>query len=99
MVDQKRVLTNGPWNLFKNLLLLNEVDSDTQVYRMEFKMLELWVQIHNVPLACAEVIGNQIGNVTNIAIGLKGECWGKFLRVRVSIDISRPLKRVIRISL
>ncbi|KAL5778631.1 hypothetical protein ACOSQ2_009368 [Xanthoceras sorbifolium] len=34
-----------------------------------------------------------LGEVIEIPLESK-ECWGKFLRVKVSIDISKPLKRV-----
>ena len=83
-MDRKRVLSNGPWNLFKNLLLFSEVDEALKIYDLNFKMLDLWVQVHNLPLSCmsqtcAEMIGKQIGCVIEIAFGLKGECWGKFL--------------------
>ena len=48
---------------------------------------------------CAKVIGKHIGHVVKVATGLKGDCWGKFLCLRISIDITKPLKRVVHISL
>ena len=63
MVDRKRVLTNGPWNLFRNLMLFSEIRENTSVSDVTFSNLDLWVQVHNVPLSCmnmecAELIGN-----------------------------------------
>ncbi|TXG46426.1 hypothetical protein EZV62_028075 [Acer yangbiense] len=45
----------------------------------------------------AKVIAEQIGMVIEIPVESK-ECLGKFLRVKVHIDISNPLKRFIRLG-
>ncbi|KAL5539058.1 hypothetical protein UlMin_044550 [Ulmus minor] len=104
LMDHKRILSNGPWNLFRNLLLFQEISELTRVDTLCFNTLDIWVQFHNVPLscmnrACAEMISSHIGTVVEVATGLKGECWGRYLRVRVSIDITKPLKRVLRVAL
>ncbi|KAL5780466.1 hypothetical protein ACOSQ2_011203 [Xanthoceras sorbifolium] len=44
-------------------------------------------------------LGSKVGKVKDIDTGASGDCMGKFLRIRVSIDISKPLKRGIRVSL
>ncbi|KAL5549111.1 hypothetical protein UlMin_004342 [Ulmus minor] len=103
-MDQNRVLNNGPWNLFKNLIMFAEVDETTKITELSFTMLEVWIQVHNIPLACmnqscAERIGNLIGTFTEVATRLKRECWGRFMRIQVSIDISKPLERLLCLSL
>ncbi|KAL5770094.1 hypothetical protein ACOSP7_014248 [Xanthoceras sorbifolium] len=45
------------------------------------------------------VWGNMIGEVTNIDAGDSGDCLGKFVRVRVMIDVTKPLKRWLRMKL
>ena len=49
---------------------------------MEFNMLDIWVQMHNVPLCymnldCAKTIGKQIRCVKEVDTRPKGECWEK----------------------
>ncbi|KAL5793151.1 hypothetical protein ACOSP7_001745 [Xanthoceras sorbifolium] len=44
-------------------------------------------------------LGSKVGKVKDIDTGASGDCMGKFIRIRVSIDISKPLKRGIRVSL
>ncbi|KAL5828003.1 hypothetical protein ACOSQ3_019835 [Xanthoceras sorbifolium] len=70
---------------------------------MCFTQVEIWVQIYNVPLACmnrrvAVLLPDTISEVVELSLKSKG-CWGKFLRVKVRIDITKPLKRGIRVWL
>ncbi|KAK3212041.1 hypothetical protein Dsin_016747 [Dipteronia sinensis] len=61
------------------------------------KKVGLWVQIHNIPIMCmnrrtAKWLEQQIGDVLEIPADSK-EYWGKFIRVKIQVNISRPLKR------
>ncbi|KAL5808492.1 hypothetical protein ACOSQ3_029183 [Xanthoceras sorbifolium] len=42
------------------------------------------------------VLGEHVGSVKEIDLGASGNCMGKFLYVRVCIDISKPLKRGLK---
>ncbi|KAL5792215.1 hypothetical protein ACOSP7_000809 [Xanthoceras sorbifolium] len=71
---------------------------------MQFRMVDFWIQLHNIPLFCMTKeaglqLGSKVGKVKDIDTGASGDCMGKFLRIRVNIDISKPLKRGIRVSL
>ncbi|KAL5849009.1 hypothetical protein ACOSQ4_007022 [Xanthoceras sorbifolium] len=62
-----------------------------------------FASIYNIPLVCmnrrsASMLAGVLGEVIEIPLESK-ECWGKFLRVKVSIDISKLLKRGIRLWL
>ncbi|KAL5825065.1 hypothetical protein ACOSQ3_021128 [Xanthoceras sorbifolium] len=68
---------------------------------MQFRMVDFWIQLHNIPLFCMTKeaglqLGSKVGKVKDIDTGASGDCMGKFLRIRVNIDISQPLKRGIR---
>ncbi|KAH7567791.1 hypothetical protein JRO89_XS07G0149900 [Xanthoceras sorbifolium] len=41
----------------------------------------------------------QIGAVCEVDLGTTGDCAGKFLRLRIRIDVSKPLRRCIRVDL
>ncbi|KAL5776413.1 hypothetical protein ACOSP7_009339 [Xanthoceras sorbifolium] len=65
---------------------------------------DFWIQIHNVPLLCMTCniglqLGAKIGKVKDMDVGASGDCTGKFLRVRVEVDVCQPLKRGLRILL
>ncbi|KAL5850007.1 hypothetical protein ACOSQ4_008020 [Xanthoceras sorbifolium] len=102
--DRKRVLMGGPWN-FDNALLVLEIPSGYGDFsEMSFQWSDFWIQIHNAPLICMTkniglMLGERIGKVKDIDVGASGDCFGKFLRVKVSIDVTKPLKRVLRVKL
>ncbi|KAL5843046.1 hypothetical protein ACOSQ3_013649 [Xanthoceras sorbifolium] len=71
---------------------------------MKFNEAEFWVQVHNIPIVCMNretglFIGKQIGVLREIDLGTTGDCLGKYLRVRVRVDISKPLKCRLRLEL
>lgn len=85
-------------------MLLEELNGNIAPSRMVFKFAEFWVQIHNVPLLGMTVqtgrhIGNCMGECIDVAQGHEGECMGRYLRVCVKMDITKPLKQGTKISL
>ncbi|TXG70673.1 hypothetical protein EZV62_005608 [Acer yangbiense] len=94
------------------LCLVGKLLSSKNVNRDAFRavMPRIWrahgleIEIHNAPLLCmtkelGEYLGKIIGDLVDIDVGLTGECFGKYLRVRVAIDISQPLKRFLMMDL
>ncbi|KAL5775614.1 hypothetical protein ACOSP7_013171 [Xanthoceras sorbifolium] len=70
---------------------------------MGFSKVAFWVQLFNVPLMCmnrrtAKMLAGMIGEVVDVPIESKN-CWGKFIRVKVEIDVSKPLKKGLRVWL
>ena len=54
--------------------------------------------MHNLPLrhmnkTTAEAIGKTLGTVEQVDSSSTGECQGRYLRVRIQIDITQPLCR------
>ena len=43
MVDRKRVFSEGPWNLFKRLIIFKKVDNALKVSDMSFALVVMWV--------------------------------------------------------
>ncbi|TXG63929.1 hypothetical protein EZV62_010923 [Acer yangbiense] len=102
-VDRDRIWQRGPWYFEKSLIALEKPSGTGNIALLGFNKVELWVQIHEVPIMCmnrrmAKWMAEQIGEVIDIPSESK-ECWGRFLRVKVQIDIHRPLKRWLRLKL
>ncbi|TXG68287.1 hypothetical protein EZV62_003222 [Acer yangbiense] len=56
--------------------------------------------IHNVPLLCmtseiAWFLGSIIRDMKEVDDGASGDCIGKYIRVRVVIDVCKPLRRIL----
>ena len=86
------------------LSIFEELRGTSRILDLAFESLDLWVQVHNLPLSCmnqecVEVIGNHIGTFKEVSGGENGECWGRYLRIRISINISKPLKRLVGLCL
>ncbi|KAK3183587.1 hypothetical protein Dsin_030873 [Dipteronia sinensis] len=74
------------------------------ISKLGFNRVEMWVQIHNIPIMCmnrktAKWLAEQIGVVVMEIPANSKECWGTFMRVKVRIGISRPLKWWLRLKL
>ncbi|KAL5772827.1 hypothetical protein ACOSP7_012443 [Xanthoceras sorbifolium] len=94
----------GPWSFDKCLIVLEEPRGDGKFLDMGFSHVQFWVQLHNVPLVCMTkeigwALGNKIGRVMDIDVGATGDCLGRFLRVRVVIDVTKPLNRFLCVCL
>ncbi|KAL5762201.1 hypothetical protein ACOSP7_018465 [Xanthoceras sorbifolium] len=89
-VDKRRVLMGGPWSFDKCLIVLEEPLGDGKFLDMGFSNVQFWT---------GWALGNKIGRVTDIDVGATGDCLGRFLRVRVVIDVTKPLNRYLRVCL
>ncbi|KAL5758730.1 hypothetical protein ACOSP7_021341 [Xanthoceras sorbifolium] len=100
--DRKRVLEGGPWCFDKHLIVLREAKGLGKVSEVDFSLTPLWIQMHNLPLACMSkeagiFLGNFVGSVVEVDTGSSGSYMGKYLRVRVEVDITKALRRGIRV--
>ncbi|KAL5548110.1 hypothetical protein UlMin_003341 [Ulmus minor] len=89
--DRRRVYSRGPW-CFQNKLL------------MSFCNTPFWIQLHNILVfymskTVGSILGNMVGTVQEIECNQDGLCLGTFIRIRAIIDISKPLKRILKVCL
>ncbi|KAL5806286.1 hypothetical protein ACOSQ4_029019 [Xanthoceras sorbifolium] len=91
-------------NPASGLLVLEEPTGSRDIASMVFDTTEFWIQILNVPLICMnKEIGSYLDNLfedlCDIDVGATGDCVGKYIRVRVRMNIVQPLRRVLKIDL
>ncbi|KAL6201237.1 hypothetical protein ACLB2K_024952 [Fragaria x ananassa] len=102
--DKQRVLDNGPWHFDNALLVLDYTDGTVSPSEMKLNHADLWVQVHNLPLLGMNVvlgrrIANYLGKYLEVEEEGDGECWGKYMRLRVRLDVMQPLRRGMKICL
>lgn len=93
-----RIIAGEPWSFDKNLVALKRVLRPTEMKGLVFDNVRFSVQVHDLPLGSmnmqtASDIVLAAGEViprSNEAEDFEG---GNFLRVQVSIDITKPLSR------
>ena len=101
--DMERVLNTEPWSFDKHLMVLHQYDKEVDILDIDFNMVTFWIQVHDLPVrlqtrAVAEKICGTAGLVDKNSE--EGEIMGDgFIRVRVKVDISKPLCRGRVISL
>ena len=66
-------------------------------------LTDLWIQVYNLPCGfMSEKVGKEIGNFIGSYVKANannfGRVWHNFMRIRVAIDVRKPLKRRIKIK-
>ena len=94
--DKKKVLEMSPWSFEKQLILLQEFKGEQAPKKISLTRSPFWIQIHNLPLKSrtretSRAIGTTIGEVLVVDVEESGVQWGKCLRVKVSIDVTKRL--------
>lgn len=95
--DANTVLREGPRSFDRNLLILERVSGEEQPSDLEMHYGIFWVRIYDLPLkprsdSMAKKLGDIIGaHLENDP--KESNHLGRFLRVKVSIDLRKPLKR------
>ncbi|XP_043710063.1 uncharacterized protein LOC122658959 [Telopea speciosissima] len=101
-MDMENVLQEGPWLVSGNLLVLEKWNSEQ---RWSFQRCEFWIQLHDLPLELQEVeviqkVAKKVGDPRKI-MRINGFQFGakvSYMRVRVDLDVHRPLRTTINIK-
>jgi hypothetical protein len=79
------------------MLVINEYDRNKPPSQLEFSQSPFWVQVHNMPLVCMNKnVGTKIGSsmgILDVDVAGDGIGWENYLRLRVILDITKPLDR------
>ncbi|KAK9992681.1 hypothetical protein SO802_027666 [Lithocarpus litseifolius] len=94
-LDMMRVPVGEPWSFDKYLVAMQELDGTKDVRDMKFDQSTLWVQVHDLPLRfrnrmVAEQLCEALGTV-NRGVDESAMVGDRFVRVRVTLNISNPL--------
>ncbi|KAL4278857.1 hypothetical protein GQ457_03G017530 [Hibiscus cannabinus] len=84
----------------KHWFTLEPADPAFTIHDYAFRYMCIWVRIHNIPLslmmeALARTLGACIGKVVMTDTRLEDGNMGEFLRERVSLDTTKPLRRCV----
>lgn len=101
--DVQRTVEDGPWSYEQNLLVIRRLKPNEEPHEVALNTAEFWVQVHNLPLGfisekIVTAVGSSIGEVIKMdQMNFDGN-WKSFIRVRVKIDILKPLKRRLKMK-
>lgn len=101
-VDVKRVMDGCPWSFNRRALVMSRLKDGENPRCVELNSMDLWVQIYDLKAGfmterIVQEIGNYVGNFVASAPTNFTGVWRDYLCVRVTIDITKPLKCKMKI--
>jgi hypothetical protein len=103
--DKAEVLHGRPWVFEGNLFSVEDFNGSIAPAKMEFDKAFFWVRMFHLPLGCMSEamgvkLGSSVGQVEEVETDEDGIGWGEYLRVRICLDISKPLvrERVLKLN-
>ena len=101
--DVDQVIRREPWSFDKHLVALKKVEKYADIKNLLFDHTNMWVQIHDVPIGltwkAAKDIVSVVGRVDESVQKDEKFEGCNFMRVRVVMDVSKPLYRGRKIAL
>ncbi|MBA0798371.1 hypothetical protein Gohar_008964 [Gossypium harknessii] len=99
--DRKKILNLSPLLFDQCLFSMLAYVKDQEVETYAFNLIPFWVRIFNIPLECmdrqvAMDVGSAIGEVIAINWRDRDGGWTKYIQLRVIIDTSKSLRRVVK---
>ena len=95
-IDMNRILLQSPWSFDKYLMVLHRVGENECVNVVCCDKAYFLVQISNLPSRHMKkengaLTRSTLGEVISVDALESGQAWGTCVRVRVKIDITKPL--------
>ncbi|XP_031095116.1 uncharacterized protein LOC115999404 [Ipomoea triloba] len=101
--DISRVLAEGPWTYEQCLLIMQRLQPGEDPENVVLQFAEFWVQIHSLPTGfrseiVVSAIGMFLGNLVCVDERNFDGGMRMFYRIRVAIDVSKPLKKQMKLK-
>ncbi|KAM0852301.1 hypothetical protein ACQ4PT_051857 [Festuca glaucescens] len=100
---KNKSLNEGPWMFNESLLVVEEFVPTNTAVDYVFTTIPIWIRMFGLPLGMMDretggTIGDEVGEFMEVEVGDDGFAKGKFLRVKVRINIKKPLMRGIMLD-
>lgn len=103
-IDVKRVMEGCPWSFNRRALVMSRLKIGQNPRCVSLNTIDLWVQVHDLRVGfMSETILKGVGNyivqfVQSCPSTFTG-VWREYIRIRVTIDLLKPLKRRMKLKL
>ncbi|XP_074346572.1 uncharacterized protein LOC141685365 [Apium graveolens] len=96
-IDVKRVMEGCPWSFNRRALVLARLKNGENPRNVDLNKMEVWIQVHDLKIGfmsekIIQGIGNYVGEFIKGCPNNFAEVWRDYMRIRVSIDLRKPLK-------
>ncbi|PPR91253.1 hypothetical protein GOBAR_AA29434 [Gossypium barbadense] len=101
--DRCRILNLMPWLFDKCLFSMVPFVKGKNIASYEFGLSPFWLRVYNIPIELmdrqlAVEVGNAIGELVAIDWKDRNGAWTEFMRLKVKINISKPLRRIVKLA-
>ncbi|KAL0417526.1 UNVERIFIED_CONTAM: hypothetical protein Sradi_1166100 [Sesamum radiatum] len=88
--------------LSKKISSFSPIAANENPQEVNLDWADFHTHVHGLPLSkmskeMAVFIGTQLGKFVDADMDDAGHVWGSHMRIRISIDVTKPLKRVLKI--
>ena len=102
-MDYDKVINGGPWTFDQHLFVFEPLQQDSNPHSVVLNYADFWVQVYDlctgyISEQVVKAIGNYIGQFVYSDPKNFDGLWKSFLRVRVRMDISKSLKKNMKIK-
>ncbi|WOG81854.1 hypothetical protein DCAR_0101008 [Daucus carota subsp. sativus] len=102
-VDINRVIEGSPWTYDRMQLVFERLKEGDNPRFVEINKLDFWVQLHDLqPGFMSERVCKEVGNYIGEFLESDGNnfigVWRDYLRIRVRMQIDKPIKRHMKIK-
>lgn len=101
-VDIKRVMDGCPWSFNRRALIMARMKEGDNPRNVDLNTMDLWVQIYDLKAGfmterIIKEVGNYIGTFVSSCPSNFVGVWRDFLRVRVTVNVTKSLKRRMKL--
>lgn len=102
-LDCNKVMVRQPWQLSNSLMVFKKAVGNEKIVDLVLNEVPFWVQIHGLEIQLltryvGELLGSKIGRVLEVDCATNSLAWGKCLRVRVLLNVAKPLMRGTKVN-
>lgn len=103
-LDVKRVMEGCPWSFNRRALVMSRLQEGHNPRSVELNHIELWVQVHDLKAGLMsekilQGIENYVGSFVQSCQSNFVGVWREFMRIRVKLNLAKPLKRRMKIKM
>lgn len=102
-MDMQKAIEGGPWSFEQATLILHQLVDGEDPNTVRLHSVATWVQVYDIPRGflsenILRSIGVSIGEFIRMDANTLDGVWKPFVRIRVMVNVEKPLKRRLKIK-
>lgn len=103
VAEKKRIMWRSPWAFDRNLVILREIKNNEDPMEVNLNLCDFYIQVSGLPTinvtrAFAKAVGDAIGIFVDVDEEDSQRILATSMRLRVCIDVNKPLMRCLTIE-